>query len=128
MSKEDLEYFKNLLLRKREEVLEEMRALEDISRNKEAQGASEDRSTYSLHMADHGTDAMEREKNLLLAQRGGDYLDEIDAALQRIEDGTYGICRVTGKEIPKARLEAVPTTTLSVEGKMIEKQREQSEQ
>lgn len=121
LPKEDLEYYKNLLLKKREEVLGETRTLENSSRNIDAQGSSEDRSTYSLHMADHGTDAMEREKNLLLVQRGGDYLDDIDVALERIENGTYGICRVTGKEIPRVRLEAVPTTTLSVEGKMQEK-------
>ena len=123
LPKEDLEYYKNILLTKREEVRGETRTLEDSSRNLDAQGSSEDRSTYSLHMADHGTDAMEREKNLLLVQRGGDYLEEIDAALERIENGTYGICRVTGKEIAKARMEAVPTTTLSVEGKMQEKNR-----
>ena len=122
LSKEDLDYFKNLLFKRREEIAAEARTLEDASRNREIQGTSGDRSTYSMHMADHGTDAMEREKSMLLAQREVEYVDEIDEALQRIEDGTYGICRVTGKDIPKARLEAVPTTSLSVEGKMKEKE------
>ena len=122
LSKKDLQHFKNLLLQRREEVSAEARTLEDASRDKEIQGNSGDRSTYSMHMADHGTDAMEREKSMLLAQREVDYVDDIDEALQRIEDGNYGICRVTGKDIPKARLEAVPTTSLSVEGKMKEKE------
>ena len=122
LSKRDLKHFKTLLLQRREEVSAEARTLEDASRDKEIQGTSGDRSTYSMHMADHGTDAMEREKSMLLAQREVDYVDDIDEALQRIEDGNYGICRVTGKDIPKARLEAVPTTSLSVEGKMKEKE------
>ena len=122
LSKEDLQHFKSLLLQRREETTAEVRTLEDASRDQEIQGTTGDRSTYSMHMADHGTDAMEREKSMLLAQREVDYVDDIDEALQRIEDGTYGICRVTGKDIAKARLEAVPTTSLSVEGKMKEKE------
>ncbi len=122
LSKRDLKHFKTLLLQRREETTAEARTLEDASRDKEIQGTSGDRSTYSMHMADHGTDAMEREKSMLLAQREVDYVDDIDEALQRIEDGNYGICRVTGKDIPKARLEAVPTTSVSVEGKMKEKE------
>ena len=122
LSKQELQHFKTLLLQRREETTAEARTLEDASRDKEIQGNTGDRSTYSMHMADHGTDAMEREKSMLLAQREVDYVDDIDEALQRIEDGNYGICRVTGKDIPKARLEAVPTTSLSVEGKMKEKE------
>jgi DnaK suppressor protein len=115
-SQEDLNYFKKILETKRAEALGELGELERSSRVQE-DGSSDDRSTYSLHMADHGTDAMEREKSLLLAQRSSTYIDDIDEALQRIEDGTYGICRVTEKEISRARLEAVPTTTLSIEAK-----------
>ena len=68
-------------------------------------------------MADHGTDAMEREKSLFLAQRGGDYLDYLGEALQRVENGTFGVCRVCGGEIGRARLEAVPTATQCIECK-----------
>ena len=118
LSNEDLDYFKNLLIRKRDEALSDLGELESSSRDKDAKGSTEDRSTYSLHMADHGTDAMEREKNMLLAQRNRDYVDQIDAALERIENGTYGICRITGADIARPRLEAVPTATLSIEGKM----------
>ncbi len=115
-AQEDLDHFKTILQVKRAEALGELGELERSSRSQN-EGASEDRSTYSLHMADHGTDAMEREKSLLLAQRSSSYIDDIDAALQRIEHGTYGICRITGAEISRARLEAVPTTTLSIEAK-----------
>ena len=71
-------------------------------------------------MADQGTDAMEREKAFLFASRDEKYLKQINEALERIENGTYGICRVTGKDIGRERLEAVPTTTISYEAKVRE--------
>ena len=119
MSKEDLLYFKNLLLKKREEIAKNMEYLKNIvnSTNQEASG---DHSAYAFHMADQGTDAMEREKVFLFASRDEKYLKQIDAALERIDNGTFGICRVTGKLISKERLEAVPTTTISYEAKLKE--------
>ena len=111
MNAEDLAYFKSLLTEKRVQANADLEELERVSRSDDAQESSEDRSAYSLHMADRGTDAMEREKNLLLAQREGNYIDYLDEALQRIEDGTFGLCRVCGGEIGRARLEAVPTAT-----------------
>ena len=111
MNAEDLAYFKNLLAEKRAQANADLEELERVSRSDDAQESSEDRSAYSLHMADRGTDAMEREKNLLLAQREGNYIDYLDEALQRIADGTFGLCRVCGGEIGRARLEAVPTAT-----------------
>ena len=117
MKKTDLEYFKKLLLKKREETIKNMEYLRSIvnSTNQEASG---DHSAYSFHMADQGTDAMEREKAFLFVSRDEKYLKQIDEALERIEKGTYGICRVSGKEISKERLEAVPTTTISYEAKI----------
>jgi len=111
MSKEDLQYFKNLLLEKRTQAVTNLEEFERVSRSDTAQESGEDRSAYSLHMADRGTDAMEREKNLLFAQRDGDYLDYLDEALQRVELGTYGQCRSCGELVGRARLEAVPTAT-----------------
>ena len=111
MNAEDLAYFKSLITEKRVQANADLEELERVSRSDDAQESSEDRSAYSLHMADRGTDAMEREKNLLLAQREGNYIDYLDEALQRIADGTFGICRVCGGEIGRARLEAVPTAT-----------------
>ena len=111
MKQEDLAYFKKLLQTKQEQASSDLEEFERVSRSEVAQESSEERSAYSLHMADRGTDAMEREKNLLLAQREGNYIDYLDEALQRIEDGTFGLCRVCGGEIGRARLEAVPTAT-----------------
>ena len=117
MNQDDLDFFRKLIQSKIDQTNEDVAEIEKTSRNGGDETASEDRSTYSLHMADHGTDAMEREKSLLLAQRGGDYLDYLSEALQRVEDGTFGICRVCGGEIGRARLEAVPTATQCIECK-----------
>ena len=111
LDKELLDFFKKLLLKKIAQTSDDVEAIENTARNEARETASEDRSTYSLHMADHGTDAMEREKSLLLAQRGGDYIDYLNEALQRIEDGTFGICRTCKGPIGRGRLEAVPTAT-----------------
>ncbi len=111
MDPKDLDFFKKLLRKKIAQTSDDVEAIENTSRNDGRETASEDRSTYSLHMADHGTDAMEREKSLLLAQRGGDYIDYLNEALQRIEDGTFGICRTCKQPIGRGRLEAVPTAT-----------------
>ncbi len=111
MDQEHLDFFKKLLLKKIAQTSDDVEAIENTARNEAREMASEDRSTYSLHMADHGTDAMEREKSLLLAQRGGDYIDYLNEALQRIEDGTFGICRTCKRPIGRGRLEAVPTAT-----------------
>jgi RNA polymerase-binding transcription factor DksA len=105
MKKEDLKYFKELLEKKRAEVLKNIEYLRRVALDSTNQEASGDHSAYSFHMADQGTDAMEREKAFLFAS---------------IENGTYGICRVTGKEIGRERLEAVPTTTISYEAKLKE--------
>ena len=116
MKSEDLAFFKNLILEKVQQTNDNVESIEKNSRN-EGTDTSEDRSTYSLHMADHGTDAMEREKSLLLAQRGGDYLDYLNEALERIEAGTFGVCRLCGGTIGRKRLEAVPTATQCIECK-----------
>lgn len=120
MSQEDLDYFKEILLKKREEVQKNLDYLKAVVLDSTTKEATGDHSSYSYHMADQGTDAMEREKAFLFAARDEKYLKQIDEALERIKNGTYGICRVTGKLIGKERLEAVPTTTISVEAKKAE--------
>ena len=120
MNKKDLAYFEKLLLKKREELVKNIEYLRSVTTNSTNQEASGDHSAYSFHMADQGTDAMEREKAFLFASRDEKYLKQINAALERIKNGTYGICRVTGKDISHERLEAVPTTTISYEAKMQE--------
>ncbi len=117
MNTEDLDFFKKLVVEKLSQTSDDIESIESTSRNHGMEMTSEDRSTYSLHMADHGTDAMEKEKSQLLAQRGGDYIEYLNEALQRIERGTFGVCRICNGEIGRARLEAVPTATQCIDCK-----------
>lgn len=121
MDKKELAYFKNLLLEKRKEILEELGYIKDVSENGSEDRFGED-TTYSTHMADHGTDEQEREKRFYHASRENKFLIYIDEALDRIENGTYGICIGCHQEIPKERLEAVPHTQKCVPCKLAEKQ------
>ncbi len=115
--KDVLEHFKNIILTQKKELLEEIESLTGRMLDSTAGEGNEDNSIYSLHMADQGTDAMEREKNYLFAQRNDDHIRRLDEALRRIEQGTFGICVVCEKLIEKERLEAVPTTQKHVECK-----------
>ncbi len=120
MKQKDLEYFKKLILKKRNEILEELGYIRESSKNENKETSGTD-STYSIHMADHGTDEEQREKAYYHATRENKYLLYLEDALNRIEEGSYGVCINCGKEIPKARLEAVPHTQLCVPCKMKEK-------
>lgn len=121
MDKESLKYFKNLLLEKRQEILDDLGYIRDSAeKNPEATFGKD--TTYSTHMADHGTDEQEKEKTYYYATRENKYLMYIEEALERIEAGTYGICTSCHKEIPRERLEAVPHTQLCVPCKLAEKQ------
>ena len=120
MNQKKLDYFKKIILKKRNETLQELGYIRESSKNANKETSGTD-STYSIHMADHGTDEEQREKAYYHASRGNKYLLYLDDALARIEDGSYGICIACGKEIPKARLEAVPHTQLCVPCKMKEK-------
>lgn len=118
-SQEELEHFKELLLQRRREAREEIKQMRrQIEQAKDQAG---DDTAYGVHMADAGTDAREREKLHLMIARQQKYIGYLDRALERIENGTYGICRVTGEPISKERLEAVPHTEISIEAKRQEK-------
>ena len=69
---------------------------------------------YSQHQADQGTDDFDRTINMELSEREYHILRQIDRALEKIEENTYGVCDITGEEIPVARLEAVPYATMTV--------------
>ncbi len=118
-SAKELKHFKKLILDKR------YNAIEDIERMhlqlKDSREQAENDSAYSFHMADAGTDAMEREKLYLMMARKQKYVGYLDRALERIEGKTYGICKVTGKPISKERLESVPHTEISIEAKLKQK-------
>lgn len=118
-SDEELEHFKELLLERRREAKEEVEQMrKQVERAKEQSG---DNTAYGVHMADAGTDAMEQEKLHLMIARQQKYIGYLNRALERIENNTYGICRVTGEPISKERLEAVPHTEISIEAKRKEK-------
>ena len=115
----ELEHFQELILSKRDA------AHEDVDRMRaqlaDAREQAENDTAYSFHMADAGTDAMEREKLYLMIARQQKYIGYLDRALERIENGTYGICKITGNPISKERLEAVPHTEISIEAKLQQK-------
>lgn len=120
MTKKELEHFKQIILEKRKEVIKNLEYLRSTILDSTTREATGDHSAYSFHMADQGTDNMEREKAFLFAARDEKYLKQLDMALERIENGTYGICRVCQKEIDHKRLEAVPTTTICFDCKVAE--------
>lgn len=125
MKKEDLEKYESLLLKKREELL---RAIQDRRNqtNKTTRDATGDLSSYSYHMADQGTDAIEREKAFMIASKSGRLIYHIDQALLRIRKGEFGICHTCGKQIQKARLMAVPHARLCIECKEAEEREKAS--
>jgi len=112
MKKGELKKFRKLLVEERARVEEEMRRQESTSLSRSQRDSSGDLSGYSFHLADAGTDTYEREfaANLVTAEQK--IVFEIDGALLRIEDGTYGICRKCNKNIGKKRLEIVPYARL----------------
>jgi DnaK suppressor protein len=109
-AQKDLEHFKQIILQQKKEMVEELQSLSERMVDAITGEYPTENSTYSMHMAEQGTDAMEREKAFLFAQRGDDYIKHLDEALERIKNGSYGRCVVCGKLIEKGRLEAVPTT------------------
>ncbi|HTV48534.1 MAG TPA: TraR/DksA family transcriptional regulator [Phycisphaerae bacterium] len=103
LSPEDLDHFRALLIEKRREILGDVGSMET-----EAFKNQDNHSNSPMHMADVGTDNFEQEFTLGLIESERQLLREIQEALGRIEEGTYGICVSTGKPIGKARLEATP--------------------
>jgi RNA polymerase-binding transcription factor DksA len=116
--KRDLDQFKQIILEKRDEIIEQLQNLKEQMLDPTTGEYINENSPYSLHMAEQGTDAMEREKTFLYAQRENKFLGYLEDALKRIEAGTYGICIECIDEpqhlcetcplIPKERLMAVP--------------------
>ncbi len=121
-SKKDLDHFKEIIILKQNEIIEQLQNLKEQMLDPTTGEYINENSPYSLHMAEQGTDAMEREKTFLYAQRENKFLGYLEDALKRIEAGTYGICIEciddpqhlceTCPLIPKERLEAVPHSQL----------------
>lgn len=120
--KKDMEQFREVILEKRDEILEQLQNLREQMLDPTTGEYINENSPYSLHMAEQGTDAMEREKTFLYAQRENKFLGYLEDALKRIDNGTYGICVACIEEpqhlcptcplIPKERLLAVPHSQL----------------
>jgi RNA polymerase-binding transcription factor DksA len=116
----ELDQFRKVIMDKREEIIEQLQNLKDQMMDPTTGQYVNESSPYSLHMAEQGTDAQEREKLYLWAQRENKFLGYLEDALQRIEKGTYGICIDCIDEpknlcptcplVPKERLMAVPHT------------------
>ena len=107
----DIDRFKDMLLQKRREILGDVDAMKTETLKKERS----DLSNVPFHMADAGSDNFEMENTLGLMDEEVRLLAHIDAALERIGNGTYGICTGSGKPIPKTRLEAIPWALYCVE-------------
>ena len=105
--KAEWQKYYNHLLELREQLMHQMNGL--------AKESAEEIPGYSLHMADSGTDNFDRDFALSLLSSDQDAVYEIEEALKRIERNTYGVCELTGKTIPKARLEAIPWTRFTVQ-------------
>jgi RNA polymerase-binding protein DksA len=108
----DLEHFRELILAKRRELVGDMTSMEREAL-RSANGTN--LSNLPLHMADMGTDNYEQEFTLGLVEKERGLLRELNRALAKIQDGTYGICEGTGKPINQPRLEAQPWARFSIE-------------
>lgn len=113
----ELGEFKDLILKKLDQSKKELAYLQGLITRKDEMGGDETENRY-MTMED-GSMSMEREQLAQMASRQINYIDHLEKALMRIENKTYGICRVTGKLIDKARLRAVPHATLSIEAKQM---------
>lgn len=112
LSKKDLALYKKLINKRKEEILDTMRHISDVALRKSQKDASGDISGYSYHMADVATDTYDREFSLGLASSEQDALYEIEDALKKIEDGSFGLCEACHGKIAKIRLKTVPYTKL----------------
>lgn len=116
MKKADLKYFQDKLLAMRQDIAKTLEGTtHDLRNMDESKG-------YSQHQADEGSDDYDRSLSLNLSTREFELLTHIDQALSKIEDGTYGVCEISGEPIPRGRLEAIPYATTTVKAQeMLEK-------
>jgi len=115
-SDKELKEFKAIILKKLEEARKELVNLQAALNNANEHGTDDTASTFK--MLEDGSDTLAKEEAGQLAVRQKKFIEQLENALIRIENKTYGICRVTGKLIPKERLRAVPHTTQSIEAKL----------
>jgi len=114
LDKKQLEGFKKILLKMREDILNDIKGMSSANHPDNGEGQTEN-AGHSMHMADVATDMYDREFTLGLASNDRELLQKIENALKRIEEGTYGICLKTKKPIPIARLKAIPYAEYTIQ-------------
>lgn len=114
MKKAEMQVYKDQLLALRMRLRGDVSQMAESALKKNRTEANGDLSSMPIHMADIGTDNFEQEFTLNLMQNEEGTLGQIEGALERIEDGTYGLCEECGTRIPKARLNAIPYASLCV--------------
>ncbi len=119
LSDKELITFKELLVEQKTEILENARKQRESLVDENTGDYVGDNSTFSMHMAEQGSDEMERQKAYMFIQRDEKHLFYLENALERIAKKTYGLCVSCGKPINKARLEAVPITSHCINCKQI---------
>lgn len=119
-TEEELQFFREIILQKRADAVKNLELLKEAIAGNENE-ANDTAPTFKN--LEEGSNVLSKEENARLAARQEKYIKDLDAALIRIKNNTYGICRITGKLIPKERLMVVPHATTTVEGKMQEKKR-----
>ena len=115
-SDSELQEFKEIILSKIGNARNELKNLQAVLNSANEHGTDDTASTFKV--LEDGSDTLAKEEAGQLAARQKKFIEQLENALVRIENKTYGICRVTGKLIPKERLRAVPHTTQSIEAKM----------
>lgn len=118
-SDKDLAHFKELIQQKIEKAQHDLELIQSAYMNDHNNGTEDTSPTFKAF--DEGSAVMSKERNAQLAIRQEKFIRDLKSALIRIENKTYGICRVTGKLINKKRLELVPHATLSIEAKNMQK-------
>lgn len=113
-NKKELEYFRKLILKNKEKILDEIKRISEDTLKKSQKDAAGDISGYTYHMADVASDTYDREFSLGLASNERQSLYELDDAIKKIEEGTFGICEECKSVITKTRLKAVPFARLCV--------------
>lgn len=114
-SKEELEEFRTIINEKMAKAKEDLSLLKDQISHRDDHGTEDTSPQFKL--LDDGSDVLSKEELVQLAGRQQKFIQNLEAALGRIDNGSYGVCRVTGKLIAKERLRAVPHATLSIEAK-----------
>ena len=110
----ELEDFQQQLLDKRRELIGDVRCLRDEAMNS-GSGGGGGSNAMPIHMAERGSETWEQALTLRLSETQASILRDLDAALQRIQDGTYGVCEAAGERIPRGRLRALPWTRYCIE-------------